>query len=97
MIINPMEEIKNELPDLSEIKDTDTNREFVPYQNWNNRLKNISTKNLHKYKNAVTGTCLEPYFRPCIICIHSDDKLIEINKEKYKIIRKHVMSEKYHR
>ena len=97
MILNPIEEITKELPQLAEIKDTDSNREFVPFQNWDNRLKSISTKNLHKYKSAVTGTSLEPYFRPCIICIHPDDKLIEINKEKYKLIRKHVMSEEYHR
>ncbi len=97
MFINPIEEITNELPQLAEIKDTDSNREFVPFQNWDNRLKSISTKNLHKYKSAVTEASLESYFRPCIICIHSDYKLIEINKEKYKLIRKHVMSEKYHR
>ena len=30
MIVNPIEEITKELPQLAEIRDTDSNREFIP-------------------------------------------------------------------
>ena len=97
MIINPVKEIEENIPELSEIKDTSLNREFVSYKNFHSRLKTISTKNLQKYKQAATSTSLNSYFNPCIITIHSDDELIEINKDKYKLIRQYVMSEEHHK
>lgn len=93
---NPIEEILNDIPELKTIKDEDSNREFVSYKNWDNRLKSIATKNLRKYKSAVTAASLEDYFNPCIICIYSDET-IEINREKYTLIRKYVMSEEHHK
>ena len=97
MVINPVEEIMRNIPELSKIKDVSSNRELVSNRNFNNRLKSISTKNLRKYKQAVTGTSLNNYFSPCIISVHPDDELLEINKDKYKLIRQYVMSEEHHK
>jgi len=96
MIVNPIKEVLENIPELSEIKDTSLNKEFVSNKNWYNKLKIISTKNLKKYRQAATATSLNNYFNPCIICIH-DDKTLEINREKYTLIRDYVMSEKYHK
>lgn len=95
-ICNPIEEVRTNIPELADIEDNEQNCKRVSYENWDNRLKTISTKNLRKYKSAVTISGLEVYFQPCIVCVHPDDREIEINLEKYRLIRRYVMSEEHH-
>jgi hypothetical protein len=94
-IINPIEEIKTAIPQLDEITDRN-NSIFVTNQEWNNRIKTIATKNYKKYNSGKYWISLMIYFNPCVICVH-DGKLREINKEKYLLIRKYLMSEEFNK
>jgi|GEM_PF-2638438 len=73
----------------------DTKVIFLTNQQFENRLKTIATKNLKKYGRTPTATSLSNfYFQECIICVHESDGdncLLEIDKNKYKEIRTHVM------
>ena len=71
-------------------------RQLVSIKNFDNRMKTIVTKTLKKHKASLTWASLSRYFYDCILCIHGDD-LLEINEDKYKEIRKYVMSEEFHR
>ena len=71
-------------------------RQLVSVKNFDNRMKTIVTKTLKKYKTSLTWASLNRYFNDCILCIYGDD-LLEINEDKYKEIRKYVMSEEFHR
>ena len=94
-ISNPIEKIKKALPHLKDIKNSYNNVKIISYQAWDNRLKTIETKNLNKYKKSLTWSSLQLYFNDCIICIHSSDKAIEINQDKYKLIKNYIMSDKF--
>jgi len=93
-IRNPIEDVENAIPQLGTISDYE-NRKYINFQAWDNRIKTIVTKNIKKYGQSITESGIEGYFNPCIICVYSDDKLIEINEEKYKLIRCYVTSEKF--
>mgnify|MGYP000850962079 FL=1 len=77
-ISNPVEEIREALPQLKDIKDTYNNVKVISYQAWDNRIKTIETKNLKNYKRSLTWCSLQSYFHDCIICIHSSDKAVKI-------------------
>jgi len=94
-ISNPVEEIREVLPQLKDIKNTYKNVKIISYQAWDNRVKTIETKNLNKYKRSLSWSGIQAYFNDCIICVHSDSKVIEINQDKYKIIRDYMMSDEF--
>ena len=95
-----LDEIYNALPKLLKIKDTAKNTETIPANRWDSRIKSIFKSNLRKYGEATTPAGLEYWFHPCIITHHiiSDKEvLIELNREKYLLIRKYVTSEENHK
>lgn len=96
---NIIEEMESAIPELKDIKDTSENLELVPARNWDMRIKSIFTHNLKKYKQALTPSGLEYYFHPCIIMHHltGGETVIEINRKKYLLIRKYLMSEENHK
>lgn len=87
------EKIEIAIPEIKTISDYQ-NKDFISIKNWNNRIKGVATKNLNRYKKALTSSSLIHYFKPCIICIH-DGEMIEYNKEKYLLIRRYLMSEEF--
>lgn len=97
---NILNTLYNALPRLKEIKDTAENTELIPNKNWDARVKSIFKSNLKKYGKATTPAGLEMYFHPCIITTHlagNDTVLVEINREKYLLIRKYLMSEEFNK
>ncbi len=93
-IKNPIDEIKKAIPELENISDYN-NKKSISYKNWEKRLKTISTKNLIKYGKSKSWISLRTYFNPCVICINGSYNTVEINKEKYKLIRQYVMSKEF--
>jgi hypothetical protein len=93
MIIDPIEQVKAALPELKNISNYG-NTLYLSVQQWNNRMKSIETKNLNKYRHSTCWVSLFMYFHSCVLCHHGEN-VIEINNEKYKLIRKYVMSEEF--
>ena len=93
-IKNPVGDIKKVIPELEQIKNYN-NTKTISQQAWENRIKTIATKNLKKFGKSLWWGSLHTYFLPCIQCSHSDNKTITINEEKYKLIRKYVMTEEF--
>lgn len=100
---NIIDDVNNELnvaiPELKNIKDTSENVELVPGSKWDARIRSIFKSNLKKYGKALSPSGLSYYFRPCIIMQYLTDgeTLIEINRKKYLLIRKYLMSEENHK
>jgi len=97
---NILNTLYHTLPRLKEIKNTAENTELIPSKNWDARIKSIFTSNLKKYGKTTTSAVLEIYFHPCIIATHlidNDMVLVEINREKYLLIRKYLMSEEFNK
>lgn len=93
-VANPIEEINKAIPELESIA-SESNIEYVSYRNWGRRLKAIETENLKKYKRSTAVVSMGLYFMPCIIELQSDNKIMVINKDKYKLIRQYMLSEEY--
>ena len=93
-IANPIEDIKKAIPELDQITNYN-NLKTISYQLWNNRIKIIATKNLNKYGKSLSWSSLTTYFNPCIIELDSSYNTITFNEFKYKLIRRHVMSEEF--
>ena len=93
-MVNLYDEINKALPELANIRDTPSNREFITRQGWNSRIKGIATRNLKKYHKGLSWVSLLMYFNPCIVSYHDSD-LIEFNKDKYKLIRQWVTTEQF--
>ena len=87
------------IPRLKEIENTSENTEMIPSKNWETRIKSIFTKNLKRYGKSTTSAGLEIYFHPCIIetQITGNGTLVLINREKYLLIRKYLMSEGFNK
>lgn len=96
---NMLNQLYSALPELNDIKDTSENIEIIPSKNWDARTKSIFTSNLKKYGKSTTPAGLEMYFHPCIIATHltGNDTVVEINRKKYLLIRKHLMSEEFNK
>ena len=92
-IKNPVEEIIKAIPQLSE-PSRQKDLVYLSRQNWHNRLKTIETKNLKKYRRSKTASSMSSYFHPCIIEFRDEDTVV-IDSKKYKLIRDHLMSEKF--
>lgn len=95
MIRNPIEEIKKAIPQLAEIPNNPNNLEYVSYSNFDSRLKRIETANLKKYRKSITWCSLGSYFNPCILEAETDNKIIVINKKKYKLITDYLKSDAF--
>lgn len=67
---------------------------YLTNQQFQNRMKTISTKNLQKYGRSLTAISLHHHFRDCILCVH-DGAVLEIDENKYKEIRALVMTEEF--
>ena len=67
------------------------NIERVRAENFDNRLKTIETKNLKKTGNSLSWVSLSNRFRPCILEILMPEKVLIVDKDKYKEIRKQVL------
>lgn len=87
------------IPRLKEIENTSENTEMIPSKNWETRIKSIFTKNLKRYGKSTTPAGLEIYFHPCIIetQITENETLVLINREKYMLIRKYLISEEFNK
>lgn len=87
------------IPRLKQIENTSENMELIPSGNWDTRIKSIFTKNLKRYGKSTTPAGLETYFHPCIIetQITGNETLVLINREKYLLIRKYLMSEEFNK
>jgi hypothetical protein len=92
-IISSIEEIEKAIPQLKEIGDYG-NTKYLSSRSWENRMKSIETKNLNKYHTSTAWVSLFMYFHPCVIEHYGEDTIV-INEEKYKLIRKYVMSEEF--
>ena len=92
-VCHPIEEINAALPELEHIGNLG-NSLYLSYQNFDNRIKSIVTKNMNKYHHSLTFSGIEAYLQPCVLCTY-DGETIEINKEKYKLIRKYLMSDEF--
>ena len=66
------------------------NIERVRAEIFDNRLKTIETKNLKKTGSSLSWASLSNDFRPCILEILMPEKVLIIDKDKYKEIRKWV-------
>ncbi len=95
-ILDPVQEIKDNLPELENISDYG-NSKTISYQMWDNRMKTIETKNLNKYGRSTSWGSLQHWFNPCVICYNSSYNTVTFNQEKYKLIRKYVMSEEFNK
>lgn len=93
-IINPIEEVKKVIPKLDSISDYG-NIKTISYNNWDNRMKTIETKNLKKYGRSLSWSSLSSYFHCCIIETNIDYQTINFNEAKYKLIREYVISEEF--
>ena len=67
------------------------NIERVRAEIFDNRLKTIETKNLKKTGSSLSWASLSNDFRPCILEILMPEKVLIIDKDKYKEIRKWVL------
>jgi hypothetical protein len=67
------------------------NIERVRAENFDNRLKTIETKNLKKTGSSLSWASLSNHFRPCILEILMPEKVLIVDKDKYKEIRKQVL------
>lgn len=90
-ISNPTEEIKKALPEL---EDVSGNIKTVTIENWERRVRTIQTKIKKKYKKYSWLNTYQMYLNPCII-EYMDGKLIKFDEDKYKIIRKYLLSDEF--
>jgi len=88
--------ITEQIPEIQSIGDWG-NTKTISYKQWDNRMKSIETKNLNKYRRSLSWVSLMHYFNTCIIETNSSYKTIKFNEEKYKLIRKYVMGEKFNK
>lgn len=67
---------------------------YLSYQQWDNRLKTIETKNLKQYHRTPSWLSIGYELKPCILETQ-DGKIIVIDEDKYKELRKYCLSEDY--
>jgi len=95
MEFNPIGEIKKALPELEDIKGS---IKTVTIENWKNRIKTIQTKIQNKYKKNLGQTIYQFYLNPCIIEYEktlSGYGIVKFDEEKYKLIRKYLLSDEF--
>lgn len=90
-INNPIEEIKKALPELGEING---NIKVISLENWDNRIKTIQTKIRNKYKRYSGLPTYGQHLNPCII-EYADYGVVKIDEDKYKLIRKYILSDEF--
>ena len=90
-VINTYNLIEENIPELKDIDNSAV--EYVYYNNWESRMKTIATKNLKKYHKTPGVSFIHSCLALCIICCHDD--YIEINRKKYELIRKYLMSKEF--
>lgn len=87
--------IEENVEGIRDIPHTKDNVFFVSYRNFDKRMKNIESSNLKKYGKSRSWVNIGNYFNAAILSYYSDKKLIEINEDRYKRIRKFLTSEKF--
>jgi len=62
---------------------------YLTEKQFNNRLKTIATKRLHKFNKALTETSMTRYFSKAVVEIQEDfnDTVIVVDEVVYKEIR----------
>lgn len=65
----------------------------VSYQSWETRAKKIQNRNLRLYGSSLTWVTILHYIGKAIKVIYEDDKIVMVNEEEYKRIRKELLRE----
>ena len=63
---------------------------FLSEKQWDNRIKTIATKRLHKFRKALTATSMGHYFNiSCIVELQENlsGTIIVVDEKKYKEMR----------
>jgi hypothetical protein len=85
-LINPIEKIKEDIPELQTISNNPNNLEYVRNKNFDSRITRIQNHNLRKYKKSLSAVSMGIYFNPCIVEVQTDNDVVVVNKLKYKLI-----------
>ena len=64
----------------------------VSLQNWNNRVKTIQTKIRKEHKKYSNLGYYDHLLQPCILEYQIDNEAIVFNEDRYKEIRKEILS-----
>ena len=67
----------------------------VSFKNWDNRIKTIQTQIKNKYKKFSSLNLYRHKLNECIIEIQSDNEIVIIDNNKYKEIRKYLLSDEF--
>ena len=65
----------------------------VSYRSWETRAKRIQNRNLRLYGRSLTWVSLLFYINKAIKEIYQDDKIVLVDEEEYKRIRKELLKE----
>ena len=63
---------------------------YLTKKQWDNRIKTIATKRLHKFRRALTATSMEWYFNKAVVEIQTNyphDTVLVVDEVVYKEIR----------
>ena len=62
---------------------------YLTEKQWDNRIKTIATKRLHRFRKALTATSVGHYFNSCIVELqeNSSGTIIVVDEDKYKEMR----------
>ena len=62
---------------------------YLTGKQWDNRMKTIATKRLHRFRRALTSTSMSHYFNDAIIELRSDppSEILVVNITRYKELR----------
>jgi len=64
----------------------------VSYQSWDTRAKRIQNRNLRLYGRSLTWVSMLHYLGKAIKVIYEDDKIVMVDEEEYKRIRKELLT-----
>ena len=64
----------------------------VSYQSWDTRAKKIQNRNLKLYGRSLTWVSMLYYLGKAIKVIYEDDKIVMVDEEEYKKIRKELLT-----